>query len=92
MSSLDKATYVEWEESETLMKKPWSGHSSDPVMAGTILMTCNKTERYSPRILTLELMLWRSLMSTPGVRDAIVWIRGIEGEKKMEMCSGEELN
>lgn len=64
---------MEWEESETLMKKPWSGHSSDPdpLMAGTMLITCKRIDRCSPRILRLEFMVWRSLISTPGTRDAI---------------------
>lgn len=53
------------------MKKPWFGHSSDPFRAGTMLITCKRMERYSPRTFMLELIVRSSFRSTPGVRDAI---------------------
>ncbi|OAY66690.1 hypothetical protein ACMD2_02110 [Ananas comosus] len=57
LSSLDRETYVECKESDTFMKKPWSGYSSEPVRAGTMLITCRRMDR--------------SFIRIPGVSDAI---------------------
>jgi hypothetical protein len=73
LSSLDKETYVECEESETLMKKPWSGQSSEPVIAGTMLITWRSMDMYSPHTFTSELIFFRTFNSIPGVRDAIIF-------------------
>jgi hypothetical protein len=55
------------------MKKPWSGQSSEPVIAGTMLITWRRMDRHSPHTFTSELIFLRTFNSIPGVRDAIIF-------------------
>ncbi|MFS7950190.1 hypothetical protein Hanom_Chr07g00580421 [Helianthus anomalus] len=74
LSSFESDAYVACDESEILMKNPWFGHSSDPFKAGTMLITCKRIDRCSPRTFMFELMVLSSFKSSPGVRDAIFFV------------------